>query len=308
MDVYVHVHELIGKTPIVEIRSFPVPEGVRLFAKLESYNPGGSIKDRLGQQLLKEALKNKRITSSGTIIEPTAGNTGIALALAAIGTNIKVIAVVPESFSIEKQQLIRGLGATVVNTATEKGMKGAIEKAKELAASLEDAYCPLQFQNPENPLTYYKTLGPEIYKQMDGQIDVFIAGTGSCGTFQGTAAFLKEQNQAIQTVVVQPEGSILDGGTIGPHRTEGIGMEFIPSYVIPSLFDRIHTITDTEAFSCVRALAKQEGILVGSSSGAVLKAGLNEAHRSNRPTNIVMIFADGSDRYLSKGIYEEDEN
>ncbi|MED4130534.1 PLP-dependent cysteine synthase family protein [Shouchella miscanthi] len=306
MDVHFHIHELIGKTPIVELRSFPIPQNVRLFAKLESYNPGGSIKDRLGKQLLYAALESKKISPKGTIIEPTAGNTGIALALAAIGTEVNVIAVVPTSFSLEKQQLIRGLGATVINTPSEEGIKGAIKKAQELEATISDSYCPLQFQNPENPLTYYKTLGPELYAQLNGQIDVFLAGAGSCGTFQGTAAYLKEQNPDIDTVVVQPEGSILDGGTIGPHRTEGIGMEFIPHYVVPSLFDRIHTIPDDRAFLRVRELAKQEGILVGSSSGAVFEAALKEAREATTPKNIVMIFADGSDRYLSKGIYEED--
>lgn len=304
MKVAKNVHELIGRTPIVEITQFPLPKGVRIFAKLEYFNPGGSVKDRLGQELLNDALATGKLKEGGTIIEPTAGNTGIGLALAAIGKNIRVIFCVPEKFSIEKQQLMRALGATVINTPTSEGMEGAIRKAKELAAEIPNSYCPQQFANPANPRTYYKTLGPEIWEQLDGHIDVFVAGAGTGGTFMGTAQFLKEKNARVKTVIVEPEGSILNGGKPGPHRTEGIGMEFLPPYMDTSYFDAIHTILDDDAFRRVKELAQKEGLLVGSSSGAAFHAALLEAEQAKEGTNIVVVFPDSSERYLSKNIYE----
>jgi cystathionine beta-synthase (O-acetyl-L-serine) len=304
MKVYQSVHELIGHTPVIELHHFPKPEGVRIFAKLEYFNPGGSIKDRLGQQLLKDALKSGKLKPGGTIIEPTAGNTGIGLALAAVNSGIKVIFCVPEKFSMEKQELMKALGAEIVHTPTNKGMKGAIQKAKELAEQIPNSYVPQQFANPANPETYYLTLGPELWEQLDGQIDVFVAGAGSGGTFMGTARYLKEKNPEIKTVIVEPEGSILNGGEPGPHKTEGIGMEFLPAYMDPSYFDAIHTILDVDAFDRVKQLAEKEGLLVGSSSGAALHAALIEAERAKPGTNIVTIFPDSSERYLSKKIYE----
>ncbi|GGJ66844.1 O-acetylserine dependent cystathionine beta-synthase [Anoxybacillus voinovskiensis] len=304
MRVAKNVHELIGNTPVVEITHFPLPEGVRLFAKLEYFNPGGSIKDRLGQELLRDALETGKLTEGGTIIEPTAGNTGIGLALAAIGKNIRVIFCVPEKFSIEKQQLMKALGATIIHTPTSEGMQGAIRKAKELAATIPNAYCPQQFENPANPRTYYKTLGPELWEQLDGQIDVFVAGAGSGGTFMGTAQFLKEKKPEIKTVIVEPEGSILNGGNPGPHKTEGIGMEFLPDYMDKRYFDAVHTVLDEDAFRFVKELAEKEGLLVGSSSGAAFHAALLEAKQATPGTNIVVIFPDSSERYLSKNIYE----
>ncbi|MBO8177589.1 MAG: cysteine synthase A [Bacillus sp. (in: Bacteria)] len=304
MKVYQSVHELIGHTPVIELHHFPKPEGVRIFAKLEYFNPGGSIKDRLGQQLLKDALESGKLKPGGTIIEPTAGNTGIGLALAAVNSGIKVIFCVPEKFSMEKQELMKALGAEIVHTPTNKGMKGAIQKAKELAEQIPNSYVPQQFANPANPETYYLTLGPELWEQLDGQIDVFVAGAGSGGTFMGTARYLKEKNPEIKTVIVEPEGSILNGGEPGPHKTEGIGMEFLPAYMDPSYFDAIHTILDVDAFDRVKQLAEKEGLLVGSSSGAALHAALIEAERAKPGTNIVTIFPDSSERYLSKKIYE----
>jgi cystathionine beta-synthase (O-acetyl-L-serine) len=304
MRVYKNVHELIGHTPVVEITHFPLPDGVRLFAKLEYFNPGGSIKDRLGQELLQDALETGKLKEGGTIIEPTAGNTGIGLALAAIGRNINVIFCVPEKFSLEKQELMRALGAKIVNTPTSEGMKGAIQKAQELVKEIPNSYCPQQFANPANPRTYYKTLGPELWEQLDGQINVFVAGAGSGGTFMGTAQFLKEKNPNIKTVIVEPEGSILNGGEPGPHKTEGIGMEFLPEYMDTSYFDAIHTIYDEDAFRRVKELAAKEGLLVGSSSGAAFHAALLEAEKAKPGTNIVVIFPDSSERYLSKKIYE----
>ncbi|MCM3765373.1 PLP-dependent cysteine synthase family protein [Neobacillus niacini] len=304
MKVYQNVHELIGHTPVVEITQFSLPEGVRLFAKLEFMNPGGSVKDRLGMELLNEAFSSGKLRPGGTIIEPTAGNTGIGLALAAINKGIKVIFCVPEKFSTEKQEIMKALGATIVQTPTEAGIKGAIAKAEELLKQISGSYCPQQFANPANPATYYKTLGPELWKQLDGEIDIFVAGAGSGGTFMGTARYLKEQKPDIKTVIVEPEGSILNGGEPGPHKAEGIGMEFLPPFMDPDYFDAIHTVSDVDAFAYVKDLAAKEGLLVGSSSGAVFYAALEEAKAAEAGTNIVVIFPDGSERYLSKKIFE----
>lgn len=297
------IYELIGKTPIVELTKFSLPKGVRLFAKLEYFNPGGSVKDRLGQELIREAMAGGRLMPGGTVIEPTAGNTGIGLALSAIQYGVNVIFCVPEKFSIEKQEIMKALGAQIIHTPTSKGIKGAIEKAYELAGKIPNSYVPQQFGNPANPRTYYKTLGPELYEQLDGQIDIFVAGAGSGGTFMGTAKYLKENIQGVRTVIVEPEGSILNGGEPGSHKTEGIGMEFLPEYMDTAYFDGIHTILDEDAFKRVKELAGKEGILAGSSSGAALHAALLEAEKAEDGTNIVTIFPDGSDRYLSKRIY-----
>lgn len=304
MKVYKNVHEMIGETPIVEISQFPLPEGVRIFAKLEFMNPGGSVKDRLGIELLRDAFESGKLKRGGTVIEPTAGNTGIGLALAAINQGVKVILCVPEKFSIEKQDLMKALGGEIVHTPTEKGIKGAIEKAKELLEEIPDSFCPQQFANPANPETYFKTLGPEIWTQMDGNVNIFVAGAGSGGTFMGTSRYLKMQNPKIKTVIVEPEGSILNGGESGPHKTEGIGMEFLPDFMEKEYFNAIHTISDEAAFKRVKELAEKEGLLVGSSSGAALHAALLEAEGAALGSNIIVIFPDGSERYLSKKIYE----
>lgn len=304
MKVVKGIEELIGHTPLMEITRFELPEGVRLFAKLEFLNPGGSIKDRLGVELIDDALKTGKVKEGGTIIEPTAGNTGIGLALAAIHRTLNVVVCVPEKFSMEKQDIMRALGAKVINTPTSEGIKGAIKKAQELLEEIPDSYCPQQFANPANPLTYYKTLGPELWEQLQGHIDVFVAGAGTGGTFMGTAQFLKEKNNGVKTVIVEPEGSILNGGESGPHKTEGIGMEFLPDYMDGTYFDSIHTVLDMDAFNRVKELAVKEGLLVGSSSGAALHAALKEAEKAKSGTNIVTIFADSSERYLSKKIYE----
>ncbi len=304
MNVYRNVKELIGNTPIVEIAQFDLPKDVRIFAKLEYFNPGGSVKDRLGLELIRAAEESGQLVPGGTIIEPTAGNTGIGLALAAVGTGYKVIFCVPAKFSEEKQELMRALGAQVVNTPTELGIKGAIAKAQELAAGIPNSFVPQQFANPANPDAHYKTTGPEIWQQMDGKVDVFVAGAGSGGTFMGAARFLKEQNSQIKTVIVEPEGSILNGGEPGPHKTEGIGMEFLPPFMDKRYFEAIHTITDEEAFQYVKELAAREGLLVGSSSGAAFAAALKEAREAKPGTNIVTIFPDSSERYLSKKIYQ----
>ncbi|WP_096189311.1 PLP-dependent cysteine synthase family protein [Evansella halocellulosilytica] len=303
MTIYRGIHSLVGNTPLYEITNVPLPNEVNIYAKLEYFNPGGSVKDRLGQELIRSAIDHGHITPKGTLIEPTAGNTGIGLALAAVGTDVKVIFVVPKKFSQEKQMLMRSLGATVINTPTEDGMVGAIKKAAQLLTEIPDSYSPAQFQNEANPNTYYKTLGPEIMKDLHGDLDVFIAGAGTGGTFMGTAKYLKEFNSSIKTVIVEPEGSILNGGEAGPHRTEGIGMEFLPPYMDTSYFDSIHTISDKEAFQFVLELTKKEGLLVGSSSGAAFAAALKEAETAKPGAKIVTVFPDSSERYLSTGIY-----
>lgn len=304
MNIYGSVHELIGNTPVVELKNIEIPNNCRIFAKLEFMNPGGSVKDRLGMSLLKDAEQSGQLLAGGTIIEPTAGNTGIGLALAAIGKGYKVKFVVPQKFSMEKQTLMRALGAEIVNTPTELGMKGAIAKAEELVKEIPDAFSPSQFSNPANPETYVQTLGPELWRDLDGQIDVFVAGAGSGGTFMGTAKFLKSQNADIKTVIVEPEGSILNGGEPGSHYTEGIGMEFLPAYMDKTYFNAIHTVTDQLAFAKMRQLSKEEGLLVGSSSGAALVACLEEAKISKPGSHIVTVFADSSERYLSQNVYD----
>lgn len=301
------IQELVGYTPLLEITRFDLPQGVRLFAKLEYFNPGGSVKDRLGVALIAEAERSGRLKPGGTIIEPTAGNTGIGVALAAIGKGYRVIFCVPEKFSREKQELMRALGAEVVNTPTEDGIVGAINRAQELAAGIPGSFVPQQFANPANPAAHYSSTGPEIWEQLAGQVDVFVAGAGSGGTFTGVARFLKEQNQAVKACVVEPTGSVLKGGQPGPHKTEGIGVEYIYPTLDMSLADAIYTVTDEDAFAMVKALAAREGCLVGSSSGAAFWAALQEARHYGPDTNVVVVFPDSSERYLSKQIYQGGE-
>ncbi|WP_164669627.1 PLP-dependent cysteine synthase family protein [Virgibacillus doumboii] len=303
MAVYHSTNQLIGDTPLLEITKFPLPEGVRLYAKLEFYNPGGSVKDRLGVELLNDALSNGKIQPGGTVIEPTAGNTGIGLALAALDKELTVIFCVPEQFSIEKQQLMKALGATIVHTPSDEGMRGAIEKTRQLLEEITNSFSPQQFANPANPATYYKTLAPELWNDLNGKIDVFAAGAGSSGTFMGTSRYLKEKNPGIKSVIVEPEGSIIAGGEPGPHKTEGIGMEFLPEFFEQSLVDDVYTVADEAAFAMVKQLAAKEGLMVGSSSGSAMYAALKEAENAKPGSTIVTIFPDGSDRYLSKDIY-----
>ncbi|MFG6149676.1 PLP-dependent cysteine synthase family protein [Halobacillus sp. B23F22_1] len=305
MGYVTNVQSLVGHTPMIELTHSAIPNQVRIFAKLEFMNPGGSVKDRLGLKLIEDALNRGHLKPGSTIVEPTAGNTGIGLALAAIGKGFKVVFVIPEKFSKEKQTLMKALGAHIVHTPTAEGMLGAIRKAKELCDEIPDAFSPQQFHNMANPNTYYETLAPEIYRDLDGKIDIFVAGAGTGGTFMGTARYLKEQDASIKTVIVEPEGSILNGGESGPHRTEGIGMEFLPPYMEKSFFDAIHTVTDERAFQRLKELALNEGLLVASSSGAAFEASLREAAKAKPGARIVTIFPDSSERYLSQGIYEE---
>lgn len=303
--VYESVLELIGQTPLVRIRQFDGLERVRLYAKLEFLNPGGSVKDRIGPYLLQAAEEQGKLRPGGVVIEPTAGNTGIGLALAARQKGYRVIFVVPEHFSQEKQALMKALGAEIVNTPRSAGMAGAIQRAHQLAAEIDGAYVPQQFANPANPQAHYETTGPEIFEQLQGCIDVFVAGVGSGGTFTGAARYLKERLPQLKAVAVEPEGSILQGGQPGPHRTEGIGVEFIPDTLDTSLIDAVYTVDDDDAFAMVRDLARRCGLLVGSSSGAAFYAAYQEALKAPEGSTIVTVFPDGSDRYLSKNIYGE---
>ncbi|WP_419959546.1 PLP-dependent cysteine synthase family protein [Psychrobacillus sp. BM2] len=304
MNIFSSVQDLIGNTPVMEITHIPIPNNCRIFAKLEYFNPGGSVKDRLGLSLIEDAEKSGKLIPGGTIIEPTAGNTGIGVALAAIGKGYKVVFVVPQKFSMEKQTLMRALGAEIVNTDTALGMQGAIRKAADLVAETSNSFSPSQFSNPANPDTYTKTLGPELWRDLDGEIDVFVAGAGSGGTFMGTSTYLKKQKESIKTVIVEPVGSILNGGESGSHVTEGIGMEFLPNFMDTTYFDAIHTVSDEDAFKQLRALSKKEGLLVGSSSGSAFHAALKEAEVAKEGSHIVTIFPDSSERYLSQKVYE----
>lgn len=298
------IDELVGDTPMLQMTRIGVPDGVEVYAKLEYFNPGGSVKDRIGIGMLDAAEAAGLLKPGGTVIEPTAGNTGIGVALAAIGRGYRVIFTVPEKFSQEKQELMRALGAEVVNTPTEESIPGAIRKARELAAAIPGAYVPQQFANTSNPQSHYDTTAPEIWQSLDGRFDVFVAGVGSGGTFMGCARYFKERNPAVRCVAVEPVGSVLKGGTPGSHKTEGIGVDQIHPILDLSYMDEIYTVRDEDAFDMVKTLARQEGVLAGSSSGAAVWGALQEARRAAPGTRIVVIVPDSSERYLSKQIYQ----
>jgi cysteine synthase A len=296
------IRELIGNTPIIKLNHFNLKEGVNIFAKLEYYNPGGSVKDRIGEYMIKAAEEKGLLKRGHTIIEATAGNTGLGVALAAINKGYNIIFVVPTKFSEEKQMLMRALGAKVINTPREFGMLGAVEKAEELLKATKDSISFRQFENIHNPLAHYETTGPEIYKALDGNIDYLVAGAGSGGTYSGVVRYLKEQDEDIKGILADPEGSTMGGGIAGCYNIEGIGNDFIPKTMDMNLVDQIIKINDEEALKLVKELAYKEGIIVGSSSGAALSATLKLAQTIDKG-NIVTIFPDRGDRYLSKGIY-----
>lgn len=297
------VSQLIGHTPMIDLQ-INVPHHSHIYAKLEMFNPGGSIKDRLGQYMIQDAIDHGKVSEGKTtIIEPTAGNTGIGVALAAQQHRLPTILVVPEKFSFEKQQLMKALGATLINTPSDQGIKGAIQKARELAAKTPNSFVPMQFENPANPATYYHTLAPELVADVPAQINAFVAGAGSGGTFAGIARYLKEQNSATRTVVVEPEGSILNGGPAHLHKTEGIGVEFIPPFFKDVQIDETLTISDNDAFDQVKQMAKTQGLFIGSSSGAALAASLKVANELPENSSIVTVFPDSSERYMSENIY-----
>lgn len=286
---------------IVKLNHVGVPEGVQLFAKLELYNPAGSVKDRIGKYMIADAEKKGLLKPGGTIVEATAGNTGLGIAFAALNKGYRIIFVVPTKFSEEKQTLMRALGAEIINTPREGGMLGAAAKAEELRASIHDAVSLEQFKNQANPLAHYETTGPEIYSDLDGNIDYLVAGAGSGGTYTGVVRYLKEQNPEIKGILADPIGSTM-GGEHGDYDIEGIGNDFIADTMDMSLVDDVVKIGDNDAFFGTRELASKEGIFAGSSSGAALAAAKKLIFSGVRG-NIVIILPDCGDRYFSKHLY-----
>ena len=302
MSYYESMQELIGKTPLVKLNHVGVPEGVQLFAKLELYNPAGSVKDRIGKYMIADAEEKGLLKSGGTIVEATAGNTGLGIAFAALNKGYRIIFVVPTKFSEEKQTLMRALGAEIVNTPREGGMLGAAAKAEELRASIPGAVSLEQFKNQANPLAHYETTGPEIYRDLDGKIDYLVAGAGSGGTYTGVVRYLKERNPEIKGILADPIGSTMGGDEHGDYNIEGIGNDFIADTMDMSLVDDVVKIDDNDAFSGARELASKEGIFAGSSSGAALAAA-KKLIASGARGNIVIILPDRGDRYFSKHLY-----
>ena len=303
MNVYNNIHELIGNTPLVRLTHFDLPDNVKLYAKLELFNPSGSVKDRVGKYMIADAEKKGILKPGGTIIEATAGSTGLGIAFAALGKGYKVIFVVPTKFSKEKQALMRALGAEIINTPREDGMLGAAKKAEELRKATKNAISLEQFKNPANPLAHYETTGPEIFDALDGKIDHFIAGAGSGGTFSGIMKYIKERKPDTVAVLADPVGSTMGGGEHGDYDIEGIGNDFIADTMDMSLVDKVIKITDSEAFDNSRQLALKEGIFAGSSSGAALTAAFKHINDGAKG-NIVIILPDRGDRYFSKGLYD----
>ena len=303
MDVYMDIHDMIGNTPVIKLNNLGVKKGVNIYAKLELMNPAGSVKDRVGAYMIKDAEERGLLKPGGTIVDATAGNTGIGIALAALNKGYRIIFTVPEKFSVEKQKLMAALGAEIVHTPREEGMLGADRKADEIIAGIPGAISLKQFDNPANPRAHYETTGPEIYSQLDGQIDYFVAGAGSGGTFSGVARDLKEQNPQIKGILADPIGSIIGGGEHKDYDIEGIGNDFIAKTMDINLVDKVIKVSDTEAFETARLLAKREGIIAGSSSGAALAATLKLAEQIESG-NIVTLFPDRGDRYISKGLFD----
>ncbi|MBU3161045.1 cysteine synthase family protein [Clostridium frigoris] len=297
------VLEYIGNTPLIKLNNLGLKEGVNIFAKLEGENPGGSVKDRVGVYMIKDAEDRGILKVGYTIVEATAGNTGIGVALAAINKGYNIIFVVPEKFSVEKLTLMRALGATIVNTPREDGMLGAINKAKELLDEIPNSISLQQFKNDANPKAHYETTGPEIYDALEGKIDYFIAGAGSGGTFSGVMKYLKEKNKNIKGILVDPYGSTIGGGEEHCYDIEGIGNNFVPTNMNLNLVESVIKISDDEAIDNVKLIAAREGLFVGSSSGAAIAAALKLTETIDKG-NIVIILPDRGDRYFSKNIYD----
>ena len=302
MKVYNSIQEMIGKTPMLKLNNLGVKEGVNLYAKLELMNPAGSVKDRVGEYMIKDAEEKGILKPGGTIVDATAGNTGIGIAVAALNKGYRIIFAVPEKFSIEKQRIMMALGAEIVHTPREEGMLGAERKADEILSEIPGAISLRQFNNPANPLAHYETTGPEIYEQLDGRVDYLVAGAGSGGTFSGIMKYLKEKNTAIKGVLADPIGSIIGGGEHADYNIEGIGNDFIAETMDVSYIDKVIKMNDDNAFEASRQLARNEGILAGSSSGAALYAALKLADEIDTG-NIVVVFPDRGDRYISKGLF-----
>lgn len=296
--------DLIGKTPLLHLKRVQQSGTANVYAKLEYLNPGGSVKDRAAMGLVLDAEQRGLLKPGSTIIEPTAGNTGIGLALIGRARGYRVILCVPEGYSREKMIVTEALGGEIVYTPRDAGMQGAIQKARELSAQIENSFSPQQFENPANPRYHYETTAREIDEQLQGRVDAIVVGCGSSGTFTGIARFFKERNPSVRCVAVETEGSVLGGGKPGPHRVEGIGTSFIPANFDREVCDEIIKVTDDEAFRLVKLLAREEGVLCGSSSGANAVAAIETARRLGPGRNVVTVFADGAERYMSKGIFE----
>ena len=300
--LYKNMQGLIGDTPLVKLGNMGLPTGINVFAKLELYNPSGSVKDRIGQYMVDAAERDGILKPGGAIIDATAGNTGLGIAFAALGRGYRIIFVVPTKFSAEKQTLLRSLGAEVINTPKEGGMRGATEKAAELRSAIPNSVSLDQFKNMNNPLAHYEHTGPEIYRDMDGKIDYFVAGAGSGGTYTGVMKYLKEKNPSVKGVLADPVGSTMGGGECAGYCIEGIGNDFIADTMDMRLVDEVVKINDDEAFTTTRRLAKNEGIFAGSSSGAAMAAVIKFA-ATIKTGHIVTIFPDRGDRYFSKELY-----
>ncbi|MBR1724600.1 MAG: cysteine synthase family protein [Ruminococcus sp.] len=301
--LYEDMHDLIGHTPLVRLNNMGVSPDVHIYAKLEMYNPSGSVKDRVGEYMVRAAEKEGRLKKGGTIIEATAGNTGLGIAFAALGRGYRVIFTVPTKFSAEKQALMRALGAEVINTPRAEGMLGAVRKADELKAQIPDSISLEQFKNPNNPLAHYETTGREIWEDIGGKVTHVVAGAGSGGTYTGIVRYLKEHDPKVQGVLADPEGSTIGGGEHFDYNIEGIGNDFIPDTMDISLVDKVVKRNDEEAFSTVGELARREGIIAGSSSGAAMAAALKLA-KTLESGIIVVVFPDRGDRYFSTGLFE----
>ncbi|HTZ89777.1 MAG TPA: cysteine synthase A [Alloacidobacterium sp.] len=296
--------ELMGQTPVLHLRRLATAQMADVYAKLEFLNPGGSVKDRAALGMILDAEARGLLKPGSTIVEATAGNTGVGLALVGVNRGYKVVLFVPEGFAEEKCILMRGFGATVERTPEAEGMRGAIQRALDLAKDDENIFPALQFDNPANPKFHYETTAQELWEQMEGRVDAFIAGVGTGGTFSGVAKFLKEKDSNILTVAVETEGSVLQGGEPGPHKVEGIGASFIPATFDREVADEIVRVTDADAFAMVKRLASEEGVLAGSSAGAMVHAALEVAARLGPGKRVATLVPDSAERYLSKKIFE----
>lgn len=308
-NIYTRADELIGGTPLLELTQIEKEFGLKakIIAKLEYFNPAGSVKDRVAKSMIDDAEKNGKLKGGSVIIEPTSGNTGIGLASVAAARGYKVIIVMPDTMSIERRQLMKAYGAELVLSEGSKGMTGAIKKAEELAREIPNSFIAGQFENPANATAHYETTAPEIWKDTDGCIDIFVAGVGTGGTITGVGKFLKEKNTNIRIVAVEPKDSpVLSGGNAGAHKLQGIGAGFVPKILDTKIYDEIITVANEDAFAMGKLLGKKEGVLVGISSGAALYAAIELAKRTeNAGKNIVVLLPDTGDRYLSTPLFSE---
>lgn len=300
LKAHADITELIGRTPLVRLNRLSKPGSATIYAKVESFNPGGSIKDRICLNMINEAEREGKLKPGGTIVEPTSGNTGIGLALVAAVRGYKLILVMPESMSMERASLLSSYGAQLVLTAAWEGMKGSIKEAESIVAQNPSYYMPDQFSNPANPDIHRKTTGPEIVEALDGRVDAFVAAVGTGGTITGCGEVIRKHNPAAKVIAVEPAGSpVLSGGDPGPHKIQGIGAGFIPKVLNRTLLDRVVTVTDDEAYQTAKLLAKKEGLLVGISAGANVFAAQKIAEELGPGKNVVTILCDTGERYIS---------